>query len=238
MRLGQRLADAARPGDTVARLGGDEFGVILQARGQRGRGYGRAAPAARRAEPTASTSPASRSHPRRASGSRCVPTTVPMPRRCSSTRTSRCTSPRSATPSSCATTPRRTTTTRTGWPWSPSCAARSATTSSSCTTSRRRRSADDASPLAVEALIRWNHPRHGLIYPDAFLPVAEQTGLIDALTDWVIGDGAAQVVAWTTSGIRPVRRGERLGAQPVARGRSPTRVQAALARTHVPRWGR
>ena len=49
----------------------------------------------------------------------------------------------------------------------------------------------DGSVRAVEALIRWNHPRHGLLFPDAFLPVAEQTGLIDALTDWVV-DAALQ----------------------------------------------
>ena len=44
----------------------------------------------------------------------------------------------------------------------------------------------DGTVDAVEALVRWNHPRHGLLYPDSFLPLAEQTGLIDPLTDWVV----------------------------------------------------
>ena len=39
---------------------------------------------------------------------------------------------------------------------------------------------------AVEALVRWQHPTRGLLYPDTFLPLAEQTDLIDKLTDWVL----------------------------------------------------
>ena len=39
---------------------------------------------------------------------------------------------------------------------------------------------------AVEALVRWNHPVHGLLMPDEFLPLAEPTELIDGLTDWVL----------------------------------------------------
>jgi diguanylate cyclase len=39
---------------------------------------------------------------------------------------------------------------------------------------------------AVEALVRWRHPTHGLLYPDKFLPLAEQTDVIDKLTSWVL----------------------------------------------------
>jgi EAL domain-containing protein (putative c-di-GMP-specific phosphodiesterase class I) len=54
----------------------------------------------------------------------------------------------------------------------------------------------DGAVTAVEALIRWHHPRHGLLYPDAFLPLAEQTGLIDPLTEWVIRTALRQIRDW------------------------------------------
>jgi diguanylate cyclase (GGDEF)-like protein len=46
---------------------------------------------------------------------------------------------------------------------------------------------------AVETLVRWQHPVHGLLYPDAFLPLAEQTDLIDKLTDWVLRHALTEV---------------------------------------------
>ena len=52
----------------------------------------------------------------------------------------------------------------------------------------------------VEALVRWHHPRHGLLYPDSFLPAAEQTGLIDPLTDWVLATALEQVREWDRLG--------------------------------------
>ncbi|MCU1428291.1 MAG: diguanylate cyclase/phosphodiesterase, partial [Actinomycetia bacterium] len=44
----------------------------------------------------------------------------------------------------------------------------------------------DGRTEAIETLVRWQHPVHGLLYPDRFLPLAEQTDVIDALTDWVL----------------------------------------------------
>jgi diguanylate cyclase (GGDEF)-like protein len=51
----------------------------------------------------------------------------------------------------------------------------------------------DGAVVGLEALLRWNHPRHGLIYPDVFLPLAEQTGLIEPLTDWVLDHALRQL---------------------------------------------
>ena len=53
----------------------------------------------------------------------------------------------------------------------------------------------------VEALARWKHPELGDISPDVFIPIAESTGLIDALTKQVLTDGCDQLVAWRNIGL-------------------------------------
>jgi diguanylate cyclase (GGDEF)-like protein/PAS domain S-box-containing protein len=53
----------------------------------------------------------------------------------------------------------------------------------------------------VEALVRWQHPERGLIPPDQFIPLAEQTGLIKPLTQWVLGAAIHQCRAWQDSGL-------------------------------------
>jgi len=53
----------------------------------------------------------------------------------------------------------------------------------------------------VEVLVRWNHPRHGLMYPDEFIPLAERTGLIKALTLWVLHKALDQSSAWRKQGL-------------------------------------
>jgi len=52
----------------------------------------------------------------------------------------------------------------------------------------------------VEALIRWKHPTLGSVPPDEFIPVAEETGLIDPLTDWVLQRALADCVGWRAAG--------------------------------------
>lgn len=52
----------------------------------------------------------------------------------------------------------------------------------------------------AEALLRWRHPTRGLMLPDEFINVAECTGLIDPLTDWVIEHASAQIARWHSEG--------------------------------------
>jgi len=54
----------------------------------------------------------------------------------------------------------------------------------------------------VEALLRWNHPEFGLVYPDRFIPLAEEHGLVGAMTDWVLQTGVAEIAAWRQGGFR------------------------------------
>jgi len=54
---------------------------------------------------------------------------------------------------------------------------------------------------AVEALVRWQHPIHGLLSPDLFIPTSEQYGLIDDLTWVVLGQAMAQCCSWRDQGL-------------------------------------
>lgn len=54
----------------------------------------------------------------------------------------------------------------------------------------------------AEALLRWNHPREGMRMPATFIPIAEQTGIIADIGDWVVAEVASMLAEWHASGIK------------------------------------
>jgi diguanylate cyclase (GGDEF)-like protein len=80
---------------------------------------------------------------------------------------------------------------------------------------------------AVEALLRWHHPDRGLIPPSDFIPVAEQTGMIVALTLWVVRHAAKQLRAWDED---PVTEGLTIALNVSGRLAVEPGIGAALAR--------
>jgi diguanylate cyclase (GGDEF)-like protein/PAS domain S-box-containing protein len=56
--------------------------------------------------------------------------------------------------------------------------------------------------IGAEALVRWNHPELGLVSPAQFIPVAEETGLIVQIGEWVLKQAAMQVMSWNSLGLK------------------------------------
>lgn len=85
----------------------------------------------------------------------------------------------------------------------------------------------------VEALLRWPHPVHGLIAPDQFIPLAEQTGLIAPLTWWVLETALAQCQTWARAGLL-LGVAVNLSARTLHDLALPARITALLATYGVP----
>ena len=91
--------------------------------------------------------------------------------------------------------------------------------------------AGDGTSFGVEALARWSHPVLGDISPLRFVPIAEESGLIETLGNWVIEEACRQLAAWRAEGIAGIRMAVNLSAQQL---RSPSLVAsvAALLKRH------
>ncbi len=72
--------------------------------------------------------------------------------------------------------------------------------------------------VGIEALARWRHPTRGAVGPDIFIPVAEQAGLMAALTDWVMRTALRQVAVWRGQGAAAMRVAVNISATHFLRG--------------------
>jgi diguanylate cyclase (GGDEF)-like protein len=91
----------------------------------------------------------------------------------------------------------------------------------------------DGRIVSVEALVRWQHPVHGLLSPDRFIPLAEQTDLIDKLTAWVLARALADIASLGPHAAR-ITVAVNASARNLAREDFADLVVGTLARTRVP----
>jgi diguanylate cyclase (GGDEF)-like protein/PAS domain S-box-containing protein len=88
---------------------------------------------------------------------------------------------------------------------------------------------------AVEALVRWRHPVRGLVLPNAFIPMAEETGLVLGIGKWVLDEACRQVAEWQRGGLAdnlsPLRVAVNISARQLQRPGLDGAVRRALSRS-------
>ncbi|ACH37677.1 sensor diguanylate cyclase/phosphodiesterase, S-box-containing [Citrifermentans bemidjiense Bem] len=90
---------------------------------------------------------------------------------------------------------------------------------------------------AVEALLRWNDPEKGRVMPDSFIPLAEDTGVILPLGEWVLRTACAKLRQWQDAGVMPVRMAVNISGRQFTQGDLSKTVEDALLQSGVhPSW--
>jgi diguanylate cyclase (GGDEF)-like protein len=88
--------------------------------------------------------------------------------------------------------------------------------------------------LGAEALVRWQHPQRGLMLPDQFIALAERSGLIVALGEWVLDSACAQMRRWIALGHKDWKIAVNVSAVQFAHEKLPEIVERTLARHSLP----
>ncbi|MEG4347215.1 EAL domain-containing protein [Microcoleus sp. A003_D6] len=87
--------------------------------------------------------------------------------------------------------------------------------------------------VGMEALIRWQHPERGLIAPDRFIPLAEETGLICQMDEWVMRTACLQNRAWQLLGLPPMRIAVNLSARQFLQPNTVQTIAEILSETEL-----
>lgn len=85
----------------------------------------------------------------------------------------------------------------------------------------------------VEALVRWRHPEKGLIPPSEFVPVAEETGLVVKLGEWVLREACRQIRRWAAAGYAEVEVAVNISARQLSQRMLVERISAIVAEEEV-----
>lgn len=85
--------------------------------------------------------------------------------------------------------------------------------------------------VSCEALIRWQHPELGLLLPDSFIPLTEETGLIIPIGEWVLRSACQQHQRWRKAGLPPIRVAVNISACQFRRGNLFATVERVLSET-------
>src|SRR5687768_3767532 len=88
--------------------------------------------------------------------------------------------------------------------------------------------------VGAEALLRWRHPRYGVLAPEAFLPLADDTGLLVPIGAWVLREACEQGRRWLDAGIRPFTVVVNVTARQLRHGSLAEQVRAALEASRLP----
>ena len=96
---------------------------------------------------------------------------------------------------------------------------------------------DDGRVCGVEALVRWNHPERGSVNPAEFIPLAEETGLILSVGQWVLREACVQRQRWTDAGMAPFSVAVNCSAVQFIRGDMIGDIDHAISASGLdPRW--
>jgi EAL domain-containing protein (putative c-di-GMP-specific phosphodiesterase class I) len=87
--------------------------------------------------------------------------------------------------------------------------------------------------IGMEALLRWNNPHFGSVSPAEFIPIAEETGLISAIGDWVLSEACQQLKQWQNEGITHIRMSVNLSARQFSDRSLPDQIQSTLAEAGI-----
>jgi len=88
--------------------------------------------------------------------------------------------------------------------------------------------------VGMEALIRWNHPENGFISPGVFIPVAEETGMINRIGKWVIKEACEQGVRWMKAGYKLHKISVNLSARQLKDENLPNLIEDTMKATGMP----